>query len=117
MIEKNIFRPLPVVKKANLSAAETGIDQEEEEADPAWPHLYGIYDIFLQIIVSESVDAKALKQFVTPQFIQEFLELFDSELLAERDFLKNILHKLYAKVSQPHSNLTSLLFSWCQDAK
>jgi serine/threonine-protein phosphatase 2A regulatory subunit B' len=35
---------------------------------------------------------------VTPQFVQEFLELFDSEESVERDYLKNILHKLYAKV-------------------
>jgi serine/threonine-protein phosphatase 2A regulatory subunit B' len=38
MIEKNIFRPLPNVKKTSLGFAETGIDQEEE-MDPAWPHL------------------------------------------------------------------------------
>ena len=39
MIEKNIFRPLPNVKKgAGLSFSETGIEQEEE-VDPSWPHL------------------------------------------------------------------------------
>jgi hypothetical protein len=37
--------------------------------------------------------------YVTPQFVQDFLELFDSEESVERDYLKNILHKLYAKVS------------------
>lgn len=42
---------------------------------------------------------RTLKVFVTPQFVQEFLELFDSEESVERDYLKNILHKLYAKVS------------------
>ena len=31
--------------------------------------------------------------------MQEFLELFDSEESVERDYLKNILHKLYAKVN------------------
>lgn len=41
---------------------------------------------------------KSLKVYVTPQFVQEFLELFDSEESVERDYLKNILHKLYAKV-------------------
>jgi serine/threonine-protein phosphatase 2A regulatory subunit B' len=30
--------------------------------------------------------------------VQEFLELFDSEESVERDYLKNILHKLYAKL-------------------
>ena len=56
---------------------------------------------------------RSLKVYVTPQFVQEFLELFDSEESVERDYLKNILHKLYAKVSYylidslrlPHSDL------------
>ena len=47
MIEKNIFRPLPNVKKSNLNFAETGVEQEEE-MDPAWPHLQGIYEFFLR---------------------------------------------------------------------
>lgn len=38
MIEKNIFRPLPNVKKSNLQFSETGVEQEDE-VDPAWPHL------------------------------------------------------------------------------
>ena len=98
MIEKNIFRPLPNVKKSNLGFTETGIDQEEE-MDPAWPHLQGIYEFFLQLVINESVEVRSLKVYVTPQFVQEFLELFDSEESVERDYLKNILHKLYAKVS------------------
>lgn len=104
MVEKNIFRPLPSVKKGNLSYAETGIDQEDEtDGDPAWPHLKGIYEFFLQIIVNEALETKALKQFINPQFVQDFLELFDSELSLERDYLKNILHKLYAKVSKTYT--------------
>ena len=39
-----------------------------------------------------------LKSFITPEFVSEFLELFDSEEAVERDYLKNILHKLYAKL-------------------
>jgi len=46
MIEKNIFRPLPNVNKKNLGFSETGIEQEDE-VDPAWPHLQGIYEFFL----------------------------------------------------------------------
>ena len=38
MIEKNIFRPLPNVKKQNLQFSETGVEAEDE-VDPAWPHL------------------------------------------------------------------------------
>lgn len=97
MIEKNIFRPLPSVKKSNLAFSETGIEQEEE-VDPAWTHIQGIYEFFLQLIINEAADVKSLKVYVTPQFVQRFLELFDSEEGVERDYLKNILHKLYAKL-------------------
>ena len=97
MIEKNIFRPLPNVKKQNLAFSETGVEQEDD-VDPAWPHLQGIYEFFLQLIINEAVEVRSLKVYVTPQFVQEFLELFDSEESVERDYLKNILHKLYAKL-------------------
>lgn len=132
MIEKNIFRPLPNVKKSNLNFAETGIDQEEE-MDPAWPHLQGIYEFFLQLVINESVEVRQLKVYVTPQFVQEFLDLFDSEESVERDYLKNILHKLYAKVSTPglphvggkrvscpkllDINLDAIYYSWCPEEK
>ena len=99
MITKNIFRPLPSLKKnANLGVAETGVEEEETESDPAWPHIKGIYEIFLQLIVNEACDVKSFKVFITTNFIADFLQLFDSESSEERDFLKNILHKLYAKL-------------------
>lgn len=65
MIEKNIFRPLPNVKKSNLAFSETGVEQEEE-VDPSWPHLQGIYEFFLQLIINEAADVKSLKVYVTP---------------------------------------------------
>ena len=72
MIEKNIFRPLPGVKKAGLQYSETGVEQEDE-VDPAWPHLQGVYDLFLQLVVNDAIETKAIKTYVTPQFVQEFL--------------------------------------------
>lgn len=66
--------------------------------DPAWTHLQPVYEFFLQLIVNEAPDVKSLKVFITHQFIQEFLELFDSEEPREREYLKNILHRLYAKL-------------------
>lgn len=57
---------------------------------------------------------RSLKVYVTPQFVQDFLELFDSEESVERDYLKNILHKLYAKVSQP---VFLVAFSWFRAAR
>ena len=99
MIKKNIFRPLPNANRGNsLAVSETGVEEEEQEPDHTWPHIRGIYEIFLQLVINEACDVKTLKQFVTSNFISEFLQLFDSDLVEERDFLKNILHKLYAKL-------------------
>ena len=65
MIEKNIFRPLPNVRKQSLAFSETGVEQEEE-VDPAWPHLQGIYEFFLQLVINEAVEVRSLKVYVTP---------------------------------------------------
>ena len=64
----------------------------------------------MQLVINESVEVKQLKFYVTAKFVQEFLDLFDSEESVERDYLKNILHKLYAKVSDlscPHVALAT----------
>jgi len=66
MIEKNIFRPLPSVKKNNLNFAETGMDADTEEMDPTWPHIQGVYEFFLQLVISENVEVRSLKVYVTP---------------------------------------------------
>ena len=52
----------------------------------------------MNLVINEACDVKTLKFFVTSNFISEFLQLFDSDIVEERDFLKNILHKLYAKL-------------------
>ena len=66
--------------------------------DPAWPYLKGIYEIFHMIVTSNLVEVNVLKAYIKSKFVEEFLSLLDSEDPAERDILKNILHKLYAKV-------------------
>jgi hypothetical protein len=44
--------------------------QEENLVDPAWPHLQPVYEFFLQLIVNEGAEVKALKVHITPSFIQ-----------------------------------------------
>lgn len=73
MITKNVFRPLPCLKRNNINllVSDTGVDNDEQESHPSWPHIRGIYEIFLQIIVNEACDAKSLKIYITPNFISE----------------------------------------------
>ena len=100
MVRKNIFRPLPMDKKSadKLGPSEGGLEDEDIIMAPAWPHIQGVYEFFFELIVSEVTDVKSIKVYITPAFIQEFLQLFDSEEPRERDYLKNVLHRLYAKL-------------------
>lgn len=97
MIQKNIFRPLPLVKNTEVEG-ELPVGDDDMVLDPSWPHLQPVYEFFLQLIVNDAVDVKSLKFYVTHRFVQEFLQLFDSEEPKEREYLKNILHRLYAKL-------------------
>ena len=57
MIKKNIFRPLPSTNRNNvaLGVSETGVEEEEQEPDPSWVHIRGIYEIFLQLIRKSTI--------------------------------------------------------------
>ena len=68
MIEKNIFRPLPSIKKVDLDKQETGIDAVDT-TDPAWPYLQGIYEILHMIITSNLVEVNTLKSFIKARFV------------------------------------------------
>jgi len=73
MITKNIFRPLPSLKKNSISLGmqETGVESDEQESDPSWSHVRGIYEIFLQFIVNDACDVKTFKSYITTNFISE----------------------------------------------
>lgn len=46
MIEKNIFRPLPILKN-NGTITEPGAEDEEVYVNPEWVHIEPILDFFL----------------------------------------------------------------------
>jgi serine/threonine-protein phosphatase 2A regulatory subunit B' len=101
MIENNIFRPVPTDKKSteNLENWDTGIESGLRIViDPAWPYLKGVYELFFELVTCETINVDNLKVYVTPSFVQRYLQLFNSEEVCERDNLKTILHRLYAKL-------------------
>lgn len=97
MITTNIFRPLPAKKAAELDATDEGA-QFDEVQDKSWPTLIVIYEILLHIIKHPAISESTLKHFLTESYIQNLLDLFESNNANERDYLKQIVHKLYAKV-------------------
>jgi len=94
MVSENLFRALPPSTRN-----QTGGEGEEEEpvSEPSWPHLQIVYEFFLRFIVSSDIDIETLKTYITPAFVLQVLQLFDSEDNRERDYLKTILHRIYAR--------------------
>jgi len=92
MVGMNLFRALPP-KQVQHGEAE----EEDPVFEPSWPHLQIVYEFFLRFIVSSDVDVRTLKKHITGSFVLRILELFDSEDHRERDYLKTILHRIYAK--------------------
>ena len=86
MIKKNIFGPLPNTNRGNLTVAETGAEEEEQDPDYSWIDKVWKSEIFLSLLINEACDVKTLKQIVTTNLISEFLQLFDSDLLKKEIF-------------------------------
>jgi len=93
MVRANLFRTLPP------KVHKTMIDPEEEEPifEPAWPHLQIVYEFFLRYIVSQELDVRLMRKHINASFVTGLLKLLDSEDRRERDYLKTILHRIYAK--------------------
>ena len=91
MVEANVFRALP--------PADDDYNPEEDAPlfEPAWPHLCIVYEFLLRFIMSPDVTAKAAKKYVSHNFCARLVDLFDTEDHRERDYLKNILHRIYGK--------------------
>ena len=91
MIAVNLFRALPP------RSAELPSDEDEPVYEASWVHLQVVYELFLRFIVNNDIDVRTLKKHIHAQFVLHLLELFDSEDHRERDYLKTILHRIYAK--------------------
>lgn len=95
MVSTNFFRTLSP-RYPDTEGAGEGED-EVPVTEPSWPHLQIVYEFFLRFIVHVEVDAKILKKYINGPFILKILDLFDSEDSREREYLKTILHRIYAK--------------------
>lgn len=91
MVTTNLFRALPPAQALPAS------EEDEPVCEARWPHLQVVYELFLHFIVSAEVDVRALKKHVHAGFVLKLLELFASEDHRERDYLKTLLHRIYAK--------------------
>ena len=88
MVRVNLFRTLPPPSDdIDLEA------DDDNNIEPAWPHLQIVYELFLRFIISPEVNGKVAKKFVDAAFLRSWIELFDAEDPRERDYVKTILHR------------------------
>ncbi|XP_050405492.1 serine/threonine-protein phosphatase 2A 56 kDa regulatory subunit gamma isoform isoform X3 [Patella vulgata] len=95
MFSSNLFRTLP--PSSNPSGAEFDPEEDEPTLEAAWPHLQLVYEFFLRFLESPDFQPNTAKRYIDQKFVQQLLDLFDSEDPRERDFLKTILHRIYGK--------------------
>ncbi|CAO3684207.1 unnamed protein product [Rhizopus stolonifer] len=95
MFSINLFRPIP----PPVNPVGDAFDPEEDEPvlELAWPHLQIVYEFFLRFLESPEFNISYAKRCIDHKFINQLLDLFDSEDPRERDFLKTTLHRIYGK--------------------
>ncbi|EHB04715.1 Serine/threonine-protein phosphatase 2A 56 kDa regulatory subunit alpha isoform, partial [Heterocephalus glaber] len=92
MISANIFRILPPSDNPDFDP-----EEDEPTLEASWPHIQLVYDFFLRFLESPDFQPSIAKRYIDQKFVQQLLELFDSEDPRERDFLKTVLHRIYGK--------------------
>eukprot|EP00697_Spironema_sp_BW2_P009083 gnl/Spiro4/23862_TR11810_c0_g1_i1.p1 gnl/Spiro4/23862_TR11810_c0_g1~~gnl/Spiro4/23862_TR11810_c0_g1_i1.p1 ORF type:complete len:502 (+),score=91.43 gnl/Spiro4/23862_TR11810_c0_g1_i1:59-1564(+) len=96
MIKTNVFRPLPPSSSLHKEFREMDPEEEEAVMDVSWQHLQFVYEFLLRVVTSE-IEPRMAKKFIDLTFVSRLLDMFDAEDPRERDLLKTILHRIYAK--------------------
>uniref|UniRef100_A0A8I3MS02 Serine/threonine-protein phosphatase 2A 56 kDa regulatory subunit n=2 Tax=Canis lupus familiaris TaxID=9615 RepID=A0A8I3MS02_CANLF len=91
-ISANIFRTLPPSDNPDFDP-----EEDEPTLEASWPHIQLVYEFFLRFLESPDFQPSIAKRYIDQKFVQQLLELFDSEDPRERDFLKTVLHRIYGK--------------------
>ncbi|XP_074570085.1 serine/threonine protein phosphatase 2A 57 kDa regulatory subunit B' theta isoform-like [Curcuma longa] len=97
MVSLNLFRTLTSPPREYKVLQAFDLEDDEPVMDPAWPHLHLVYDFFLKFLQSSETDAKLAKRYIDHSFVLKLIDLFDSEDVREREYLKTILHRIYGK--------------------
>ncbi|XP_054567380.1 serine/threonine-protein phosphatase 2A 56 kDa regulatory subunit alpha isoform isoform X2 [Eptesicus fuscus] len=92
LISANIFRTLPPSDNPDFDP-----EEDEPTLEASWPHIQLVYEFFLRFLESPDFQPSIAKRYIDQKFVQQLLELFDSEDPRERDFLKTVLHRIYGK--------------------
>lgn len=96
MIKCNLFRGLPGNPASDKPEGQGGEDEDSFQ-DPSWPHLHLIYEVLLRFLLSPNANKKVMQKHLHGVFLNTLIEMFESEDMRERDYLKTILHRVYGR--------------------
>ena len=77
MFEKKVFRPLPNLNRSKIPN-EVGDEIFKDKTDPQMPFLSRLYAFYNTFLISELVQVRHLKVYMTSHFCSNWIELFDS---------------------------------------
>eukprot|EP01084_Bolivina_argentea_P133789 236138_1 len=103
MVSGNLFRSLQPSKDIFFNIYEPEIQMvgddckcpENEITYEPWEHLDLVYRIFSSIFAYNR--DKSLHKYVTETFLLSFIDLLNSDVVMERDYVKDILQQMYKK--------------------
>ncbi|KAK2951606.1 putative Serine/threonine protein phosphatase 2A 57 kDa regulatory subunit B' kappa [Blattamonas nauphoetae] len=95
MVSINLFRSLPIPEFPPPIYGDT--DRDFLFLDPSWEHLQYVYDLLYRFINSPNVVPKTATPYFPSTFLISLMDLFDSPDPREREALKTIIHRFYAR--------------------
>ncbi|KAK7795783.1 hypothetical protein U0070_021010 [Myodes glareolus] len=92
MINANIFPTLPSSDNPDVYS-----EDNESILEASGPHIQLVHEFFLRFSESPNFQPSIANRYIHQKFVQQLLELFDSEDPREHDFLKTVLYQIYGK--------------------
>ena len=96
----NIFRQAPKPQAEDEDVYDP--EEDEPQVDANWYHLQFVFEMLLRFVYSaqsQQVDyQKQVKKFIDCDFVIKLMQLFNQSDPRERDYVKTILHRVYANI-------------------
>lgn len=92
-VSQNLFRALPFQDRP------PGLSSFHDEVfeDPTWRHLKLVYNLMWNVINTPQVTSAMIKKHMKEDFLENLVDLFASEDHREREYLTQIMHKIYGR--------------------
>ncbi|KAA8495650.1 Serine/threonine protein phosphatase 2A 57 kDa regulatory subunit B' theta isoform [Porphyridium purpureum] len=112
---KNLFRS--GLTKSTAESDMLVLDPEEDDPilEEAWPHLQIVYELLLRVLGNRNLNSKLLRKYLTRDFLNSFVQCFNTEDPREREYVKAVMHRLCSKVIKLRPFIRQSILNLLQD--